>query len=254
MTLLNAEYFTFDSVDIKKALEDKGFLFIINDTKGRGLMGQELQTASVSGVDGVRLLDVTFPEREIQINYTLGANNLTGLREAESYLAGLLVREETKPLSFADQKGEYMAILTGFEPSLETDKVQQGTITFTCPNPFRYKDEVILSEVAYVADTPQEITVDANYYTEAIIEVKLSSSTNKLVLTINDSAITYEAEKALASGTVITFDGEAFECRVGGKLQVLEVSGEYPLFKSNLNTVTINTASLLTIKYRERDI
>lgn len=254
MTLINAEYFSFDGVDVKEALEAKGFLFIINDTKGRGLMGQELNTASVSGVDGIRLLDVTFPEREIQIKYTLGADNLTSLREAESYLASLLVREQVKPLSFVDQKGSFGAILTGFDTDLETDKIQQGTITFTCPDPFRYKERVEIKAVKYVANIAQEIEVDSNYYTEAKIEVKLSTATKEVVLTLNEAVIKYESKDTLAVGTILVFDGEALECRVNGELKVLEVDGEYPIFKSNLNKLTINTASLLSITYREREI
>lgn len=255
--LYNAEDFIFDGVDVKKAMESHGFLFIINNTRGRGLLGQDANTSQVSGADGSRLIDVTFPEREIEIDYTLKADDLVGLRKAESYLASLLVRETEKPLSFADQKGSFKAVFTGFETDLETDSIQQGTISFLCPNPFRYKDTVELKDLAFEANVPQEITVDANYYSQARIEVTLSENVNKLELQINDALITYEpisSKDTLYSGSVVVFDGESQEVRAGGLLKVLEVTGEYPLFKSNLNTITVNASSLLSIKYRERDI
>lgn len=254
MTLVNAEYFTFDGVDIRKALEDKGFLFIVNNTKGRGILGQDTQTFSVSGIDGTRLLDVTIPEREIEVQYTLVADNLVKLREAESYLASLLVRETVKPLSFVDQEGGYEAILTGYETNLETDTVQQGSITFLCPNPFRYKDTVEIKNMQFSANVPQTITVDANYYTEAVIRVNVLTPTNDIQLTVNDSVIRYKADSNIIQGQVVVFDGEAQECRQAGILKVLEVSGDFPLLQSNLNTITINTPALLTIKYRERDL
>lgn len=255
MTLKNTEDFVYDGVDVRKAMqEEHGFLFIINDTRGRGLLGQEAQTSTVSGANGSRLIDVTFPEREIQIDYTLGADSLTGLREAENVLASLLIRESEKPLSFADQKGYFNAIFTGIDINLETDRVQQGTITFLCPNPFRYRDYVVAKEREPVeADTPVEIVVDTNYYTEAYIEIAPQVATGEIVLTVNDSVFEYEGDTVDLEKSLI-IDGEEYECWVGEELKVLEVTGEFPLLKSNLNTITVNTACLLTIKYRERDI
>lgn len=252
--LMNSEDFIYDGVNIREAMQEHGFLFIIQNTKGRGLLEQDANTVQVSGVDGSRLLDVTMPERVIDIDYTIKADDLISLRDAEDLLARLLVRETEMPLSFADKKGNYRAIYTGNSISDDRSDIQQGTLTFLCPNPFRLKDTIELTDIPYEADVPQEITVDANYYTEAVVDIELTGSATEVELKVNGSAISYSSGQSLPSGTRIVFDGQALECRVNGELKVMEVEGVFPLLKSNLNTITVNTASLMTIKYRERDI
>lgn len=254
MLLKNTENFTFDGVNIKEAMQQRGFLFIVTNTTGRGMLGHETVTASSSGVDGERLLDATLPSRDIEVEFTIKADNLLKLREAEDLLTTLLLHKTEKPLHFEDQKGTYTVIVTSFDTSLETDRIKQGSVTFYCANPFRMGDTVTLPSTEYVATVPQEITVNANYTTEARIEVKLLGGAGKVELKVNDSVIKYEPKQVISGTSTVVFDSEKLEVRVGGILKVLEVTGDFPLFKSGVNVITVNVPSLLTIKYTERNV
>ena len=249
---LTGEYFSFNGLDIRKALNDEGFSFIVNNTRGRGLLSRNVNLTTTPDVDGARILNTSYPVREIEVDYTLIVDNLLDLRDAESVLTSLLSHSEEKVLQFADQVGEYKAILSGNDVSVDLPHVQQGTLVFTCSDPYRYRLEKAVTNQAVNSATPLTVQNEGNSATKAKFEIKLQASTSELKMTVGSQQITYKG--TLTSGTVVVFDSVKQECRVTDKVKILEVSGEFPVLMPKQNQITLNTASLLSINYRERDI
>lgn len=252
MTLLNSEYFTFNGSDIKQELEKIGVKFIVNNTTGRGLISQEHNAVSVVAADGERLINTSLPVRVIVIEYTMIADDLLGLRRAEELLGALLVTKEVKPLSFKDQLGQYEAIYESMDVGMDSSFIQQGSISFRCPKPFRYGAQKTVSNVAMAANTPYTLQIEGNHQTEPIIELRLTSPISLLSLRVNGVELKYTG--SLVSGAVVKIDSEKLELRVNNVLKVLEVDGAFPVLKSKVNTFTVNSTSQMSIYYRDKFI
>lgn len=248
MSIKSSELFSFNAVDVADFLDSHGYFFKVTNTTGRELIQQDHTLTSVSGVDGARLLDTLLPSRTITVDYTVRSDTYLDLRKLDDLLGQLFIGDQTKRLSFYDQEGYYDAIYESKEVSLETDIVQQGTFTFTCPKPFRYAKGINIPTTS-VNSSGVKIDVATNYQVEPVLTFKLNSSATSLTITVGSHRLTLS--EALSSGATIVVDTGKAEVRVGNVIKVLELSGEFPVFYSGENNISTNVNTTLTGSYTE---
>ena len=248
MSIKSSELFSFNAVDVADFLDSHGYFFKVTNTTGRELIQQDHTLTSVSGVDGARLLDTLLPSRTITVDYTVRSDTYLDLRKLDDLLGQLFIGDQTKRLSFYDQEGYYDAIYESKEVSLETDIVQQGSLTFTCPKPFRYAKGVTIPSTS-VNSTGATLNVNTNYQIEPVLSFKVNASAPTLTITVGSHRLLLE--EAVTSATTVTVDVSKAEVRVGNVVKVLEISGEFPIFYSGENTIKTTVNTTLTGSYTE---
>lgn len=232
----SSELFSFKGASVKDALEAEGYKFKVNNTRGRGIGTITAQTFATPGVDGVRYIGRNAPEREIEVDYTLECKDLTALRKAEKKMFAVLNSNEPEELRFEDQDGYFKAVLTDSSVSLETHRVQQGTLIFLCPEPFLYGEDV---------ETTARNDWRTNYHVHPLVEIKPTNDT--VIISTGGRSLTIEN----ASGGNITIDFANKEVKQGEVLKVLDLYGRFPIImeESMLNT---SGADIVKITYKAR--
>ena len=248
MSIKSSELFSFNAVDVADFLESHGYFFKVTNTTGRELIQQDHTLTSVSGVDGARLLDTLLPTRTITVDYTVRSDTYLDLRKLDDLLGQLFIGDQTKRLSFYDQEGYYDAIYESKDVSFETDIIQQGTLTFTCPKPFRYANGITIPSTS-VNSGGTKIDVSTNYQVEPVLSFRLNSSASSLTITVGTHRLTLSED--IASGATVVVDTGKAEVRVGNVVKVLELSGEFPVFYSGENNISTNVNTTLTGTYTE---
>lgn len=194
--------------------------------------------------DGSRFVRADLPSRTIDLTIGVYAKTAAFARDVENVLKQQLFRQEPCPLSFSDETGTYYAILSDVSVDSPLDRWSTGTITFTCPDPFRY------GSAKTITDISSSLTnVGTNWYVLPEIEVKPPNNSNPVKVDIDGQEIVIAA--TIPSSGVV-FDSAIRETRVGGVLKVTEVSGEYPSLREGSVVTVTPPASAITLSYTER--
>lgn len=127
--------FTYNNVDYSNILT-------VNNVSGRGVTPSELDTLSVPGMVGVHPLRKKRKKRVIEIEFTIEGGTADGLRDVINSVNESLDLDEVAPLVFSDEADKmYYAIMTSNGDSSETRSIGKGTLTFLCPDPYKYGPE-----------------------------------------------------------------------------------------------------------------
>lgn len=94
----------------------------------------------IDGRDGGALMDYHLPPREIAVNYLLRAKNYDLYRKAYTEMALELAKYRTPTsIMFADEPGwEYFGVLKEFSAPEPGRLSVVGTLSFVCPDPYKY--------------------------------------------------------------------------------------------------------------------
>lgn len=121
----------------------------VNKITGRGLTEWEVGTLAVPNRDGLyyRNGSKRRKERIINVDVTIMAKSMRDLRGKIDQLNNILDVDEPKPLIFSDEPDKvYYAIPeTPSNGDDGIDYINQSTIKFICPDPYKYGPEISLS-------------------------------------------------------------------------------------------------------------
>jgi predicted phage tail component-like protein len=124
---------------------DDSFLsnyFYIEDIRGRGVIGQEVELLDMSGMDGAHVSETKIGVRQIEVDIAFLLDTGADLRKTIEEVNGLLLKKVSKPLLFEDEPDRiYYATCGGVSETFEWDGVHRSTITFICADPYKYSPE-----------------------------------------------------------------------------------------------------------------
>lgn len=111
----------------------------IEDIRGRGVLGQEVELLEISGMDGALVSSTKTPVRVIEVDIAFDEVNDAKLRKTIEIVNGILITKEAKSLLFEDEMDKtYYGITGGVKETYEWGGIHRATITFICPDPFKY--------------------------------------------------------------------------------------------------------------------
>lgn len=231
-------------VDLVEAMADEGHSLLLSNIGGRDPLRKEIQSASRPGASGSRFISATLPAREISVKYTLISNSRSA-REAAGRLLGRLLGFGLERCEFTDQDGYYMAVASNEEAADQRPTYGDGTIRLWCPQPFLYGDET--------SSTPSGglLLVNTNYFVEPEIRWTLSDSVGAAWVEVDGQRLTVDT--GISEGQQVRIDCARKEVRVGGVLNVENISGVFPRVRDG-STVTTSPGGSLTFNYQERQI
>src|SRR5690606_8503240 len=135
----------FNGVNLSEQFTDEeaGAYFIVNEVRGRGLQGEENTLIGVAGMDGAYLSQRRKPVRYLEVDITLKGRSFEDLRRRIDRLNEILdTGKEIVPITFDDESDRtYYGKLDTVVDRLEKAKIYQATLTFICPDPYKYGPE-----------------------------------------------------------------------------------------------------------------
>jgi len=135
-----------DGVDLEERLtDDNNFLydyFIVNDVRGRGIIGEENTLTEVTDMDGAHASTSHTPVRPLEVDITVKSDTENGLHRKLERLDDILRRGTDLRIEFRDEEDRsYYGRLDAVDGVFPTDVVYQATLTFICPDPYKYGSE-----------------------------------------------------------------------------------------------------------------
>lgn len=113
--------------------------FYIEDIRGRGVIGQEVELLEIPGLDGARVSGVKKGVRIIEVDIAFALNSVSDLRKTIEIVNSKLKTKESKPLIFEDEPDRvYFAICGGVTETFEWGGIHRATVTFICADPYKY--------------------------------------------------------------------------------------------------------------------
>ena len=204
----------FNNTDLATVLPDTA-LYIGNVT-GREFVSPDVTTVAYKGAHGSRFVGNRYPARDIQVEVTVIGYCFQMMPSYASKLMSVLATDVPASLSFSDQEGTYQAIVSAIDLE-EHETYARGTITFTCPDPYRYGE-------AQQVDLAETIRIDTNC---TILPVLTFTATGKPSITVNGE--TLSIDKTLTGGVIDSQHNQVMDN--GNNLLVAEVSGVFPLLR-----------------------
>lgn len=116
----------------------------IDYTEARPVFSErDHQLIEVSGLPGAYLSESKTKTRKITVPVNVFYSSISELQKIKEEIASWLIHDEPKELIFDDESDRtYFAIVDGSLELNENLKVGKGTITFLCPDPYKYGPEV----------------------------------------------------------------------------------------------------------------
>ncbi|MGE2643603.1 distal tail protein Dit, partial [Escherichia coli] len=150
----------------------------------------ETKTLKVQGRAGVLDYGTEFGERKINADITLIVPKANEVLKYSTILAEWLFHTELQELILDDEPDKkYMARIEGETPIDEMLRTGTGTLTFTCPSPFKEALKPKVFEVEGISDIDPAvngITIEGSADTYPIIELKANEDMPAIVLKNGD--------------------------------------------------------------------
>lgn len=141
--------------------------------------------------------------REIEMEYTIVASDSVDLRAKAREFANWLYYDEAKPLIIMEEPDKtYYAKVTGNTEVEEILRLGQGTVTFTCYDPFAYGDEKTVDLVAEEGEAV-EVTNEGDSETYPTLHFEFNDSTTEFTVLCGERYL-YFGQPAIADTGVPT--------------------------------------------------
>jgi predicted phage tail component-like protein len=135
---------------------------------------------SIPGVPGGRLINTVTQVRTIKQHVFFKGADKPDLRKIEEEIAAWLITDEPVELVFDDEPDRvYFAVVDGSLDINELVNVGEGTITFICPDPYKYGAETNISFVNNAASP----NVGGTYKTFPRIEATFTAAATEFKVT-----------------------------------------------------------------------
>ncbi|MBP2317407.1 distal tail protein Dit [Nesterenkonia lacusekhoensis] len=239
----------FNGNSVNEVLEDEGFRFGVRNIEGEGLIARDPHTVDLPG-DGSRWVDTRVGPRQITIEYQAQAGKSPGhdameeQARLEEVLQGVLFSDAPRPLRFSHQHGLFRGTLQALGKTQNHAHMHVGTMTFLCPDPFRYGDQETLEP-----DAEGVVNVLTNYYVEPVLTWETTEAVGSAWVAVDGRRLTIDT--AVSAGQQIRVDARRMETRVGGVLNVEDVRGRYPRLRPG-SVLTTNTGGTISVSYERR--
>lgn len=221
----------FNNTDLSTILPDT--VMHIGNVQGREFLSPDVTTVAYKGTHGSRFVTSRYPSRTITVDVTIVGYCADSMPSYASQLMTALAVDTPAALSFSDQEGMFQAIVSAVDLD-EHATYADGTITFTCPQPFRYGE---LQEVDF--STLESAVLQTNYTVEPTLYLIVNGSASMLEVNVNGESLTLDMN--VSNGDVIVINSETRTVTVNNKLVVLELSGTFPTLKRTGNTIRFST-------------
>src|SRR5690606_1592335 len=147
---------TFNGVDLST-------YFSVQEIRGRGIVQYDTSMIEVAAMDGAYIKGRRRPVRTIEVDVIISADNHEELREKIDVINGILHVDKPVPIVFSDEPGRvYYGVVSDTLETTEFVSLHKGTITFLCPDPYKYGDEVIVEFPSDVVTVTNEGTTEAD--------------------------------------------------------------------------------------------
>ena len=142
---------------------EKDYLITLHGRRRSAWAPVSRNLITVPGMAGAYLSRTDIQARVITVPVLVKAENISDLQKIKEDMAEWLIHDEPKELIFKDEPDRvYYALVDG---ELELDEIfstGQGEITFICPDPYKYGDEVIVEFPSNVVTVTNEGTTEAD--------------------------------------------------------------------------------------------
>src|SRR5690606_36552096 len=193
----------FNGVNLSEQFTDEeaGAYFIVNEVRGRGLQGEENTLTGVVGRDGAYLSQRRKPVRYLEVDITLKGESFEDLRRRIDRLNEILdTGEEIVSITFDDESDRtYYGKLDTVVDRLEKSKIYQATLTFICPDPYKYGPEKVVETTSDTFIVENSGTAEA----EPIIEL---TATQKATFAMISNGEEYNLIGTPADDDVVVVD------------------------------------------------
>lgn len=142
---------------------EKDYLITLHGRRRSAWAPVSRNLITVPGMAGAYLSHTDIQARVITVPVLVKAKNISDLQKIKEDMAEWLIHDEPKELIFKDEPDRvYYALVDG---ELELDEIfstGQGEITFICPDPYKYGDEVIVEFPSDIVTVTNEGTAEAD--------------------------------------------------------------------------------------------
>ena len=210
-----------------------------------------VETETVSGRDGSRLVSARLAEGTVSVDVALRAGAREDMAELRRMLAAALwTGGETARLVLPDDPGRYLLAVVDGESQLDTLwHTGRATITFRCPDPVAYG-------ATRRADmrTRADVYVGGTYRTSPVIEaLPAKGSYYRVTLPATGQMVQVNMSFTGAGDQLLTIDCAAQHCDINGSSADPYVTLESDYFDLEPGPATIQASSgSATVRWTER--
>lgn len=217
----------FNNTDLATILPDT--VLYVGNVTGREFISPDVTTVAYKGTHGSRYVGTRYPARTITVGVTVIGYCSQMMPDYASTLMSVLAADTPGSLSFDDQEGTYQAIVSAIDME-EHETYANGTITFTCLDPFRRGD-------VYDIDfrTLETATLHTNYNVSPVLKLVMREAANGLTVNVNWDSLT--VDMPLEQEDTVVINSETCTVTVNNALAVLQTSGIFPKLKQSGNTI-----------------
>lgn len=245
---------TFKTIFNDQALEDVIPGFTTLSVKGRALIGREIETNKTPGADGKYLTANTLEPREIVVKYLL-MNTSANYRENFNKLNLLLHKTEAKQLKFTDEPDYYFNAF--FESADDIDEIDNNviaTITFTCLNPYKYKN--VDKDAGTNRVTITKLPKNPNECTPVLIKTATASTGDKVIIKNENTTKKLVINHKFVMGDVLEIDLNAdyiLKLNSTNKSDLIDfVESDFDFTVKQGDVITSTNSKLLEVHTKER--
>lgn len=217
----------FNNTDLATVLPDT--VLYIGNVTGREFVSPDVTTVAYKGAHGSRFVGNRYPARDIQVEVTVIGYCFQMMPSYASKLMSVLATDVPASLSFSDQEGTYQAIVSAIDLD-EHETYATGTITFTCPDPFRHGATYDIDFSTLGTDT-----LHTNYNVNPVLNLVMGEAANGLSINVNGNSL--DIDMPLEQGDTVVINSDTCTVTVNNKLAVLQTSGIFPKLKQSGNTI-----------------
>lgn len=185
--LESIEDITFNRILLSSKFDegDRGY-FVVNEVRGRGGMKAEVQSTKIPNSPGSYFRGKEYPERVVEVDFTLKGTSFTDLRRKIEELNRVLHSTSGEvPFSFSDEPGRvYYGAVDDVEENMEKSAIHKGTITIICSDPFKYGDDVHIEKTE-----TGEVSIESEFESPFLIESEIKEDAEYAEFKRNDDVL-----------------------------------------------------------------
>lgn len=220
----------------------------INQIKGRGMVGRDIEVRDYSRSDGARILTKRRPPRTLEIEATIISEGTEALRSDIEEINGILAVSEPVPIIFPDEPlRTYYGIPELSEESTEFTYFHKGSLSILCPDPDRFGME-------------RNLDVGTTGANQTIRGQKDVTWTSRTVFTVPQSTFTLTGSRGLSlmlnfdfiAGDVLVMEYATRKVTLNGNDLSKAVSMRSVWDTLKLGTNRMQASHATTVTYKER--
>lgn len=211
------------------------------------------------GHPGAFLIGENIKARPLPFEVAILADNDEDLKAKADQLFDWAYNEKAQPLSYTDQPGK--TFYAKLEGSGEFDKLAaygEGTLTFICPDPYKYDTETTAND-SLAAGVAKDITItnDGRAATPATITATFTGAGDNFTVTGPDGK-QIKVIRTFSAGQILEIETGKLKITLNGQtiMPSLAIASRKILLQKGDNVINFNSgaAANIEIQYRKRGL